>query len=535
MLDLFLTNKYDSQTAVINNGRKYNFSQLKALISGQIEQLKNKKENIVIATDDNFIFIIQFFASVFSNKNIYLLSDKTRLNNLKFDFDTPCDLELKTKENYIFPKVDTKKVIINFYTSGSSSEPKVIKKSLYNLICEGCDINEEFDFKNLEVISTTTMCHLFGMTFHLMTSLCGKLIINTDKIAYPENVNYESSILISTPGFLSSVSKYDEKFKIPPKYIISAGSKLDDKVFEYLEKNSKIIEIYGSTETGVIAHKTHFSDDFTLFKNVEIKSNQDNTQVSSAYSYEEICEINDKIELSGAYLKIKSRTDRMVKIREKRVSLVELESNLKENEFVNSSYAIKHEDKLACLCALSDKGRDFLIKEGIVELTKSLKKHLSHTSEIIPQKWKFIDEIPMNKTGKINKNLIEHIFNVNLSLPVILDRKISQNSIIYKLFFYNQCNFFKGHFEEFKLLPGVVQLFIAKEFANVHFGLNLGAGQWKRIKFSNIIKPDNIVELKLEKSEKNVSFEYSSDENRYSSGVFLCDNIFEKALSKEVL
>ena len=73
-------------------------------------------------------------------------------------------------------------------------------------------------------------------------------------------------------------------------------------------------------------------------------------------------------------------------------------------------------------------------------------------------------------------------------------------------------------------------MYFAKEAANAHFNLNLGQGQWKRIKFSNIIKPDDIVFLKLEKNEKQVTYEYFSNEKHYSSGVFLCENIFNKAL-----
>ena len=95
-------------------------------------------------------------------------------------------------------------------------------------------------------------------------------------------------------------------------------------------------------------------------------------------------------------------------------------------------------------------------------------------SEVIPQKWKYIDCIPLNILGKIDKKYIEHLFNINLSLPIILNRALSKNCIEYKVFFYENCNFFNGHFPKFKILPGVAQLFFAKEFANQHFNLNSG-------------------------------------------------------------
>ena len=73
-------------------------------------------------------------------------------------------------------------------TETTKTELDNIKKSLYNLICEAQDISDKFDFNNQKsaVISTTTMCHLFGLTFHLMVPLCNGLIINTQNISYPE-------------------------------------------------------------------------------------------------------------------------------------------------------------------------------------------------------------------------------------------------------------------------------------------------------------------------------------------------------------
>ena len=168
-----------------------------------------------------------------------------------------------------------------------------------------------------------------------------------------------------------------------------------------------------------------------------------------------------------------------------------------------------------------------MLKNNITNLTKKLKQHLNKYSQIIPQKWKYIDQIPMTKSGKINKDLITGLFDLNLSLPVILDRQLSENRVIYKIFFYRQCNFFKGHFDEFKIVPGVVQLYIAKELANMYFNLSLGQGQIKRIKFSNIIEQDCIVNLKLEHNEKQVYYEYYSDNEKYASGTFLCENIFK--------
>ena len=285
ILEIFTTNKYDKKIAVINNNNKYSFSQLKKLIASEINYIKNKKENVVITSEDNFSFIIQFFASIFCNKNIYLVTDKARLKEMPFDYDILESYNSEYVGNYEFTNLNINEPLINFYTSGSSGTPKIIKKSLYNLIREAEDIGKEFELKgkSFNVISTTTMCHLFGLTFHLMTPICNGLIIDTQNVSYSENVNKKNTILVSTPTFLGSILKFNMPFKICPEYIISAGSKLNENVFEYLEHNSKIIEIYGSTETGVVAYKTHFDSDFNVFPNVTLIENQPNYEIISDY------------------------------------------------------------------------------------------------------------------------------------------------------------------------------------------------------------------------------------------------------------
>ena len=527
MLEVFTTSKYDDKIAVVNGNKDYSYKQLKGLIASRIIYLRNKKDNIVLISGDNFSFIINFFASIFAGKSIYLVTDRTRFNDLNFEYDVVTGFEDEYKYDFKFPQIDDAEIIINFYTSGSSGKAKNIKKSLSNLISEGNDLGAVFKpEQNLSVLSTTTMCHLFGMTFHLMFSLCNGLIINTNSVAYPENVNIYNTILVSTPAFLKTKVKHNLDFGIAPKYIISAGSKLDEEVFEILEKESNIIEIYGSTETGVIGYKTKHNEKFRIFPNVKIKPNDDNLEVESNYMYGGKCVINDKVESDGKYLTVKNRTDRLFKIYDKRVSAQELEEKLNKHEFVEGSYITNLENKLVCLCALSEKGKEVLLSKNVYPVTKELKLYMLKHSEIVPQKWKFIDVIPMNKLGKINKNLIEHIFNVNLSLPVILDRKEDENSVTYKIFMYKNCNFFNGHFPEFKLTPGVVQLYLAKEFANAHFGLDIGKGQIKRIKFSNIIEPDTVLYLNIVKTDKQVLYEYYSDEQKYSSGAFDIVSIF---------
>ena len=48
------------------------------------------------------------------------------------------------------------------------------------------------------------------------------------------------------------------------------------------------------------------------------------------------------------------------------------------------------------------------------------------------------------------------------------------------------CNFYKGHFPEFNITPGVAQLYLANDIANYNFDRSNTAGQIKKVKFSKI-------------------------------------------------
>lgn len=529
MLDFFYNNKFDDEIIFQYKSKVYSKKELKQFVSANFDIIKNKKENVVLLPDDNLSFMVNFFTAIFAKKNIYLLDNIQKKMSLE-DYDVLKSANLDPIDKIIeFPQVDKNCVLIHLMTSGSSGEPKVIIKSLANLINEAVDINKTFDFgdKKLIVSSTTVFSHLFGLTFALMFPVCNNHVINLEIVEYPDKFNIDNSMLISTPSFLDTVKKNNIVLD-NAKFIVTAGAKLNDLTFEYLERYSNVIEIYGSTETGVIAHKESSKNKYlTPFEEVSIISLEGSAVVKTPYAYENEVIINDEIEIVNGQINLKNRSDRLLKICEKRISAEALEKELRLSDFVIDSYCFKSNEKIACLCALSKKGFDYLLKNGFVATVKLLKYFLNDKFSLIPQKWKFIDIIPKNKAGKVDKSCINQIFDINISFPIILNRMKKENCVVLKLYFYRNCNFYKGHFPDFPVTPGVVQLYFASYFGEYFFNKELVGGQMRRIKFSNIIGADEIVDLKLTLNEKSVTYEYYNEEKIFSSGVFSCENILE--------
>ena len=66
-----------------------------------------------------------------------------------------------------------------------------------------------------------------------------------------------------------------------------------------------------------------------------------------------------------------------------------------------------------------------------------------------------------------------------------------------ELFIPGESEYFDGHFPEFKLLPGVAQIELVVRLAAGHFKTGIYVSKAKRIKFSNVIAPDSIIQVEL--------------------------------------
>lgn len=404
-----------------------------------------------------------------------------------------------------------------FHTSGSSGEPKIVKKSYKCVLAEGQDLAEFFKFSPDTVfVSTVTPDFMYGTTFTVMLPKVLGCKVDEERVLYPEDIkDYEKYVFVSTPSFLEKLAKYNFTFKRKPQMIISAGAKLADNVFEYLEKISHgVTEIYGSTEAGVIAYRQCARDNLKFFENVTYKNNT----IKSPYFDEAELTLNDEIEFLQNGFVVKKRNDRIVKIQEKRVSLSEVENILNSTEFIEKSYCLKLDDKLCAAAVLTAKGQKFLEKKGKLGLIKFLKMS---GSAALCKKWRFLHDLPVTERGKINRERITEIFNTNITYPNIIDFSINSDFAEFKLIFPLSSNFFKGHFTDFPILPGVVQLFFAKEFIKDAFNLDFVSETVKKIKFSSVIKPDTQVALTLKRKEKSIDFMFTNGDITFSSGSFV--------------
>ncbi len=517
-------NLLSKNTEFILNNDKLSFADLLIKIGPLVDWLKNNSVKNLLVNNDRFIEI--FFAGVLAQKEIYLLSGATKTIPDDIDVLELCPAEIDNiyknegAKNSTPCQIDSDKIYLNFCTSGSTSTPKIIRKTLTNMIVEAKEILEEHTIdKNLTFYTTTKFPHLFGATFALFVPLVNGNKINTEQIKYPEQIDDENFVFVSTPSFLSRIVKYDNPTKYNPKMIVTAGDKLDENVYKYYADKSKILEIYGSTETGVIAYKNKYTDNLKLFKNVNLKPiDEDKFEIKSNIFDEDFLIINDSIKIhADRTLEFLNRSDRILKINEKRINAIEIENIINRNKLIDTSYCLKIDNKLAAVLVLTADAE--LSKTE--QIIKDIKNDLKSLTNLTLAKFRFLPEIPRTETGKIDKIKLKRIFEISPTLPVISSIKRDKNYVELKVKFSKTSNYFRGHFPGYPILPGVVQVFFAHFLAQFYFDMDLDFSKLKKIKFSKLIHPEIEIVIKLYNTETSLTFEYLKEQKCLSSGSFI--------------
>lgn len=107
----------------------------------------------------------------------------------------------------------------------------------------------------------------------------------------------------------------------------------------------------------------------------------------------------------------------------------------------------------------------------------------------------------------------------SLSWPTFLSCEARENTVVIGLNIHSELEYFRGHFPEQSVVPGVVQIHWASELAKLLFMVD-GFQALKGSKFSGMLLPGEEVVLTLKyKMEKQlVLFNYAVEDRKISNG-----------------
>ena len=310
---------------------------------------------------------------------------------------------------------------ITLYTSGSTTQPKKVIRTLEQMICEIEVLEHTFGhlLGNATIYATVSHQHIYGLLFYILWPLHAGRIINFSTLTCPENVaailNQKHSVaLITSPSLLMRMPPLT---RINAKNIIfSSGGKL---TLPPTLKGS-IFDVLGSTETSGVAFRKLPANNWTPLStvNVQLDKKTQCLKISSPFSF---CSQNGfimgdmaQINTDGSF-QLLDRTDRIVKIEGKRCSLVEIEALVKTHKFVKDAYVLAMEANrqyIAMLIVLTAAGKKQLRLQGKKFINSELKKLLTQYVDaiILPKQFRYTDAIPVNTQGKRVLTEIKKLF-----------------------------------------------------------------------------------------------------------------------------
>lgn len=433
-------------------------------------------------------------------------------------------------------------------TSGSSGEAKILKKTAAQLWAEAEAVAKTlpFDVQECQLIGSVSVQHFYGLTFRVLLPLWQRANglnwqIGRRQLLYPEYIfraarHSVPSILISSPALLGRLNLERSDFEqCRIVGAVSSGGILHDEVGLTVQTklNRPLVEIYGSTETGAMAYRRPAQ----LWRPLpDIRCGQDENgalwvESPRIKAREQTADI---VVLREAGFELLGRADRIVKLGDKRVSLAKIEQDLQRHEFVSDAYVARHPQKqrAAAWVALSRAGIEYWRENGRKATIDLLKPFLAKTQETsaLPRYWRFTDQLPRNAQSKILRADFERACLQKELTPLWhAGESGSEKELVLKGIVPIDLYYFRGHFANFPLVPGVVELQWAAERIPAWLGRTFEIERTDNLKFRQFLRPNDRVELRLERDEakKRVKFTLKSNDEICTSGLFIekiCNN-----------
>jgi len=109
---------------------------------------------------------------------------------------------------------------------------------------------------------------------------------------------------------------------------------------------------------------------------------------------------------------------------------------------------------------------------------------------------------------------------LNVTEPVLFDEKLALNRVELNLMIPRGLIYFRGHFPNFPILPGIVQIEWAVEYARHYFELASASVGSLQVKFRQPISPGDHLWLTIEHhvTRQQIVFTYEGRDGVVSSG-----------------
>jgi len=520
--------------------------------------------NFALFHEDGIEFAAALFGAWYAGKVIWLASDALAAGvaALKLSVDgfigqfpdacKPLHIASDAAQAMAPPAaLDGATVGLVVHTSGTTGAAQAIPKRLSQLAAEVETLDAQFAalVGTADTIATVSHQHIYGLLFKILWPLVAGRALCAQSQSFPEQLAellaLRPSLLVTSPAHLKRLPEQLNwaAAGAGPRAVFSSGGPLPAEVAlaSAALLGTTPIEVYGSSETGGVAWRRRQSDAddaWHPFAHIEWRLADDGDEgdlleVRSPHLFDDAwLRVADRAEAlgDGRFL-LKGRSDRIVKIEEKRVSLDAIEALLLASPLVAAIRLVlcdegsERRQRLAAFVVLTEAGRDCLAQQGKLALNRSLTTLLAGVVEAVarPRRWRYIEQFPVDAQGKTTQALLLSLLDAR---PRELDwREIERSGVHLKCeaLVVDDLYYFDGHFAGTPILPGVVQVDWAIAIARRQFDLGGKFRSIAALKFQHVIRPGATITLELthEPQKQSVQFRYVSAAGQHASGRIL--------------
>jgi len=414
-------------------GTTISLGQFRTDVSHLATQLQCDGDTL-ISCPGRYAFSVGLLASWLNNRTVVLPPnhhDETLLDirnrfNIAFECDANWGQQLPgnnpgTAHGSWKPQLPNDIHAVKLFTSGSTGAPKVITKSVANLLDEARAIAGKFDWPMGPVVAGVPPQHLYGLTFSILLPwVLGNAWVD-DIPRYPGDIlqalqHNNGKTLISVP--VQYQATLEDGTDLRDIFCVSAAAPLPGDLARSWQQHhgTDILEVYGSTETGVVGYRRHTSTEtWQAFPQVNLSVERDLLKVDSPFVSDEFTGgflTADRVLLEDqGRFHLLGRADTIVKIAGKRVSLRKIEDSICTCPGVAEAVVI----------AVPAKGlvRDVAIWAAVVadgdyplsprQLQAELRDKLDGIE--IPRRILVVDRLPRTTSGKLPGKAVANLFD----------------------------------------------------------------------------------------------------------------------------
>jgi len=375
---------------------------------------------IPICCQDSYYFVVAIYAVLHSGGRVVLPADRTMAQETSEGGAGPViddqyvRATLSHSRGGPLERFSADRAYLDFFTSGSTGEPKRVTRSLAQFERELSAMQGVLGGDSgMRVLATVPHHHVYGITFKIFLALGLEGGFHRETLLHWEDVRKEvrqGDFLVTSPAHLSRLGGL-ERFQqaMAPGGIVSAGAPLSAEAsHESLQVLGRHpVEIFGSTETGAVASRVQVSksEPWLPLPGVAVRRGEDcRLEILSPFVGEAWFAMADRVRLEGKGFYHLGRADNIVKIEGKRVSTIRMVKAIEQLPGVRQALVVVLENptRLGAAVILTSEGEDILAEQGRFRTGRFFRRELAKTNDAagIPRQWRFVVDFPVQSMGK---------------------------------------------------------------------------------------------------------------------------------------